>query len=197
MHWHVQRLTIDRPLAGNVSSAALGLPRHATRPTTAHASSCVSTNRHPNDACGRRVPAFSIKMDPAKGTIFVARLDRHNLLRPETAESLYFMWMLTRRKEYRRVAWRMFLSFRQHSRLPDGAYVSLADVFYNATDKDSIPVKYGGRYGRFRNGINAEMPSYWIGETLKYLFLIFQPPSRLPLDEWVFTTEAHPLRIFR
>ena len=39
------------------------------------------------------------------------------------------------------------------------------------------------------------MPSYWLAETLKYFWLTFQPPSLLPMDQWVFTTEAHPLRI--
>jgi hypothetical protein len=38
------------------------------------------------------------------------------------------------------------------------------------------------------------MPSYWLSETLKYLFLIFSDPvDVLPLDQWVFNTEAQPL----
>ncbi|KAK2957589.1 putative Mannosyl-oligosaccharide 1,2-alpha-mannosidase MNS2 [Blattamonas nauphoetae] len=38
------------------------------------------------------------------------------------------------------------------------------------------------------------MPSYWLGETLKYLYLCFTPPSTvLPLDIFVLTTEAQPI----
>lgn len=41
------------------------------------------------------------------------------------------------------------------------------------------------------------MQSFWLAETLKYLYLMFSPPSLLPLDQWVLNTEAHPLRIMR
>lgn len=39
------------------------------------------------------------------------------------------------------------------------------------------------------------MQSFFLAETLKYLYLLFSPPSVIPLDEWVFNTEAHPFRI--
>lgn len=39
------------------------------------------------------------------------------------------------------------------------------------------------------------MQSFFLAETLKYLYLLFSPPSVISLDEWVFNTEAHPLRI--
>lgn len=39
------------------------------------------------------------------------------------------------------------------------------------------------------------MQSFFLAETLKYLYLLFSPPSLISLDEWVFNTEAHPLRI--
>lgn len=35
-----------------------------------------------------------------------------------------------------------------------------------------------------------------IAETLKYLFLLFTDDDVIPLDEFVFTTEAHPLSRF-
>ena len=40
------------------------------------------------------------------------------------------------------------------------------------------------------------MQSFFLAETLKYLYLVFAPDDVIPLDEWVFNTEAHPLRIF-
>lgn len=39
------------------------------------------------------------------------------------------------------------------------------------------------------------MQSFFLAETLKYLYLLFSPSSLISLDEWVFNTEAHPLRI--
>jgi hypothetical protein len=41
------------------------------------------------------------------------------------------------------------------------------------------------------------MESFWLAETLKYFYLLFEDdPSVLPLDEWVFNTEAHPLPVW-
>ena len=36
------------------------------------------------------------------------------------------------------------------------------------------------------------MESFWIAETLKYLWLLYAEPSTLPLDKWVLSTDAHP-----
>ena len=37
--------------------------------------------------------------------------------------------------------------------------------------------------------------SFFLAETLKYLYLMFASNEEISLDEWVFNTEAHPLRI--
>ena len=42
-----------------------------------------------------------------------------------------------------------------------------------------------------------KMQTFWLAETLKYLFLLFSPSTTLPLDQWVFNTECHPLRAER
>jgi Glycosyl hydrolase family 47 len=36
-----------------------------------------------------------------------------------------------------------------------------------------------------------------VQETLKYLYLLFSPEELMPLDAYVFNTEAHPLRLPR
>ena len=41
------------------------------------------------------------------------------------------------------------------------------------------------------------MQSFWLAETLKYLWLIFASPDVISLDEWVLNTEAHPLPILK
>ena len=38
------------------------------------------------------------------------------------------------------------------------------------------------------------MPSYFLAETLKYLYLLFAPEETLDFDSVVFNTEAHPFR---
>jgi mannosidase alpha-like ER degradation enhancer 2 len=41
------------------------------------------------------------------------------------------------------------------------------------------------------------MPSYFLAETLKYLYLLFAPEGTLDLDAVVFNTEAHPFELRR
>ncbi|XP_047327383.1 mannosyl-oligosaccharide 1,2-alpha-mannosidase MNS1 [Impatiens glandulifera] len=97
-----------------------------------------------------------------------------NILRPETVESLFYLWRLTGNKTYQEWGWNIFQAFEKNSRIESG-YVGLKDV--NTGIKDNM------------------MQSFFLAETLKYLYLLFSPSSVIPLDEWVFNTEAHPLKI--
>ncbi|XP_077216664.1 mannosyl-oligosaccharide 1,2-alpha-mannosidase MNS1-like [Tasmannia lanceolata] len=97
-----------------------------------------------------------------------------NILRPETVESLVYLWRFTGNKTYQEWGWNIFQAFEKNSRI-DSGYVGLRDV--NTGDKDDM------------------MQSFFLAETLKYLYLLFSPPSFISFDEWVFNTEAHPLRI--
>jgi mannosyl-oligosaccharide alpha-1,2-mannosidase len=44
---------------------------------------------------------------------------------------------------------------------------------------------------------NDSQQSFFFAETLKYLYLIFEERDVISLDDYIFTTEAHPLRINR
>ena len=39
--------------------------------------------------------------------------------------------------------------------------------------------------------------SFFLAETLKYLYLLFSPNDVIPLSEFVLNTEAHPLRLIK
>ena len=54
--------------------------------------------------------------------------EAHNLLRPEMAESLFYMWRLTHESHYRDKGWRVFMAFKQHCRLPGGGYAAVRSV---------------------------------------------------------------------
>lgn len=55
--------------------------------------------------------------------------DRHNLQRPETVESLFYMWRITGEEMYRNWGWEMFQSFVVHTALEDdGGFTSIDDV---------------------------------------------------------------------
>ena len=104
---------------------------------------------------------------------------RHTLLRPETVESLFVLWRLTGDRAYREDGWRIFEAFEAHARVPSGGYAPVRDVTLR-------PPKLERR---------GKMESFFTAETLKYLYLLFGDGAQYPLDEYVFNTEAHPLRI--
>jgi hypothetical protein len=47
--------------------------------------------------------------------------DQHNLQRPETVESLFYMWRITGESMYRRWGWEMFKAFIKYTAVEDGA----------------------------------------------------------------------------
>ncbi|KAK7466256.1 mannosyl-oligosaccharide alpha-1,2-mannosidase [Stygiomarasmius scandens] len=104
--------------------------------------------------------------------------DAHYLLRPEIVESLFLAWRMTGDIKYRDYAWNIFQAVEKHCRLADGGYATVINV-------DSVPVVH-----------EDKQETFFLSETLKYLYLIFSDTSVLPLTEIVFNTEAHPLPVF-
>ncbi|XP_041346922.1 LOW QUALITY PROTEIN: endoplasmic reticulum mannosyl-oligosaccharide 1,2-alpha-mannosidase-like [Gigantopelta aegis] len=112
--------------------------------------------------------------------ITVKANDRHNLLRPETVESFFVLYRLTKDQRYREWGWKIFQAFEKYTKLPNGGYTSINNV------QDTQ-----------NPGYRDKMESFFLGETLKYFFLLFcDDDTVLSLDEWVFNTEAHPLPIW-
>ncbi|GAA5826010.1 hypothetical protein JCM5353_008995 [Sporobolomyces roseus] len=105
-------------------------------------------------------------------------IDARNILRPETVESLFVAYRTTGDPIYREWGWKIFEAFEKHCRLKEGGFASILDV-------DQLPVEYEDR-----------METFWLSETLKYLLLLFSEKDLIPLDQYVFNTEAHPLPIF-
>ena len=114
--------------------------------------------------------------------------DQRYMLRPETVESLYYMYVATGSEEYRKMAWAIFNSIRRYARLKTG-YATVEEV-----DSIEEEVVDGGDRPRHAD----QMESFFLAETLKYLYLIFadEPKRLLPLDRFVFNTEAHPLPVY-
>lgn len=98
-------------------------------------------------------------------------------LRPEYAESLFYMWRFTHDSKYRSWGWDMVNALVKHCKARAG--------FSGVTNVAST-----------KTGYNDQQESYFFAETLKYLFLLFADDAALDLNEWVFNTEAHPLPVF-
>ncbi|ORX54910.1 seven-hairpin glycosidase [Hesseltinella vesiculosa] len=107
--------------------------------------------------------------------------DRNYHLRPETVESLYVLYRLTGDQKYQEYAWEIFEAIEKNCKTPSG-YAAIMNV-------DWLP----GPQELERNQADS-MESFLLAETFKYLYLIFSPPDVISLDDYVFNTEAHPLR---
>lgn len=111
--------------------------------------------------------------------IFVKVNDAHNLLRPETVESLWYLYHLTRNHTYQDWGWRIFQAFEKYTKVEDGGYTTIDNV---KNTEDTRP--------------RDMMESFFLSETLKYFYLLFSDDqSVLALDKHVFNSEAHPLPI--
>jgi mannosyl-oligosaccharide alpha-1,2-mannosidase len=70
----------------------------------------------------------------------------------------------------------MYLSIEQATKA-QFSYSSIADVLQQNTLKSDAS------------------ESFWMAETLKYFYLMYSPMETVSLDEYVFSTEAHPFRM--
>jgi mannosyl-oligosaccharide alpha-1,2-mannosidase len=52
--------------------------------------------------------------------LIVKSNDAHNLLRPETIESLFVMYRVTRDEKWRDAGWKMFEAFEKHCKVDSG-----------------------------------------------------------------------------
>merc|ERR1719158_2552759 len=102
------------------------------------------------------------------------------ILRPETVESIFYMWRATHDPKYRQWGWEIFQAIEKHCKVPNGGgYAGITNVQTPSPSRDDM------------------MQSFFLAETLKYFYLLFSPDDVIPLDEYVFNTEAHPVKIFQ
>ncbi|XP_058473138.1 ER degradation-enhancing alpha-mannosidase-like protein 3 [Solea solea] len=97
-----------------------------------------------------------------------------HLLRPEFAESTYYLYKATGDPYYLRVGQSIVEKLNAYTRVPCG-FAAVQDV---------------------RTGAHEDrMDSFFLAEMFKYLYLLFSEKSQLPIDidDFIFTTEAHLL----
>lgn len=93
-------------------------------------------------------------------------------------ESLFFLYRTTGNIKYQEYAWSIVEAIEKNCKTQFG-YSALANVM-DASE-----------------GMTDHMPSHFLAETLKYLYLIFSPPEQVSLNEYLFTTQGHLVRISR
>ena len=93
-------------------------------------------------------------------------------LRPEIVESAYYLYKLTGKERYKEMGQEIFNDLMMYCRV-DAGFAHLKDV-------------------RTKEKSDA-MESFFLAETMKYLYLLLGPEHALDFDAVVFNTEAHPL----
>ncbi|KZW01083.1 seven-hairpin glycosidase, partial [Exidia glandulosa HHB12029] len=99
-------------------------------------------------------------------------------VRPEVFESAFYAFRATGDPKYTTFAANGIRAIRSYLNSTVG-YTTLRDVNQ-------------GKWSLDNQGNDLE--SFFFAEVMKYLYLIFDDPAHISLDEWVFNTEAHPLR---
>ncbi|KAJ7152111.1 seven-hairpin glycosidase [Mycena filopes] len=94
--------------------------------------------------------------------------------RPEVLESNFHAWRVTGDTKYLDRAAGAIASFNEYLTARAG-FAGLNDV----NDPSA--------------GLIDDMETFWFAEVLKYLYLTFDDPAHISLDDYVFNTECHPL----
>jgi len=94
-------------------------------------------------------------------------------LRPEIMESAYYLYYYTKDSRYLEMA-STFIGSLVHYCKTGSGYAALHSV--ETREKED------------------RMESYFLAETMKYLYLTFAPRETLDLNRVVFNTEAHPIQ---
>ncbi|SJL03895.1 related to Mannosyl-oligosaccharide alpha-1,2-mannosidase precursor [Armillaria ostoyae] len=97
------------------------------------------------------------------------------ILRPEVLESNFYAWRITGDTKYLDRAASAVDSFKN--------YLSAAVAYDGIYDVDSTS-----------SSKVDDMESFWFAEVLKYLYLTFDDPTNISIDDYVFNTEAHPFK---
>ncbi|KAF1837997.1 seven-hairpin glycosidase [Decorospora gaudefroyi] len=169
--------------AGIMPEVSHLLPCNST--STSTTSNCPWDPNAWHHAIRTRTSATAHEQDPLKNIAnlrlppgFTSIEDRRYILRPEAIESVFVLYRVTGEQQWQAAAWDMWTAIQRATDTEIGNS-ALVDV-----SADSPPRA-------------DSMESFWLAETLKYFYLTFSEPGLVSLDDWVFNTEAHPLRILK
>lgn len=124
------------------------------------------------ESCYKMWTHFGIEPDEFDYVTMKATNPKYHL-NPEIIESAYYLYYFTNDPRYLEMGKTFLESLIQYCKVDNG-YTSLLSV----ETKEKMDL----------------MDSYFLAETMKYLYLLFAPRETLDLSEVVFNTEAHPIR---
>uniref|UniRef100_A0A8C4GNA1 alpha-1,2-Mannosidase n=1 Tax=Dicentrarchus labrax TaxID=13489 RepID=A0A8C4GNA1_DICLA len=118
----------------------------------------------------------AFKFDSGLEAVAVRQNEKYYILRPEVIETYWYMWRFTHDPKYRQWGWEAAQAIDKYCRV-SGGFSGVKDVYSSNPTYDDV------------------QQSFFLAETLKYLYLLFSSDDLMPLESWVFNTEAHPLPV--
>jgi mannosyl-oligosaccharide alpha-1,2-mannosidase len=113
---------------------------------------------------------------PVNGDMEVPGNVAFYILRPEVAESLFYLSHITKDPIYSEWAYDLWEAIDQYCRV-DGGYGALRDV------------------RNVKSGVDDRMESFFYAELVKYLYMAIDPELQTDFLEYVYNTEAHPMSV--
>ncbi|XP_053566763.1 mannosyl-oligosaccharide 1,2-alpha-mannosidase IA [Bombina bombina] len=161
---------------GMFALGADGAPTDKTGHHTELAAEIARTCHESYDRTTMKLGPEAFRFDGGVEAIATRQNEKYYILRPEVIETYMYMWRFTHDPKYRQWGWEAVQALEKYCRV-EGGYSGVRDVYAAHPSHDDV------------------QQSFYLAETLKYLYLLFSDDDLLPLEHWIFNTEAHPLPI--
>ncbi|XP_034383034.1 mannosyl-oligosaccharide 1,2-alpha-mannosidase IA [Cyclopterus lumpus] len=163
---------------GMIALGADGAPGDKTGHQMEQAAEIARTCHESYARTALKLGPEAFRFDGGVEAIATRQNEKYFILRPEVIETYMYMWRFTHDPKYREWGWEAVQALEQHCKV-EGGYSGVRDVYASTPNHDDV------------------QQSFYLAETLKYLYLLFSDDDHLPFDHWVFNTEAHPLPVIR
>lgn len=161
---------------GMFALGADGAPEDKTGHHIELAAEIARTCHESYDRTTMKLGPEAFRFDGGVEAIATRQNEKYYILRPEVIETYMYMWRFTHDPKYRQWGWEAVQALEKYCRV-EGGYSGVRDVYSAHPNHDDV------------------QQSFYLAETLKYLYLLFSDDDLLPLEHWIFNTEAHPLPI--
>ncbi|KAM7368411.1 hypothetical protein PAMP_014633 [Pampus punctatissimus] len=163
---------------GMIALGADGAPNDKTGHQMEQAAEIARTCHESYTRTALKLGPEAFRFDGGVEAIATRQNEKYFILRPEVIETYMYMWRFTHDPKYREWGWEAVQALEQHCKV-EGGYSGVRDVYASAANHDDV------------------QQSFYLAETLKYLYLLFSDDDHIPFEHWVFNTEAHPLPVIK
>uniref|UniRef100_A0A673ZSJ9 alpha-1,2-Mannosidase n=1 Tax=Salmo trutta TaxID=8032 RepID=A0A673ZSJ9_SALTR len=170
---------------GMIALGADGAPEDKTGHQMEQASEIARTCHESYARTTLKLGPEAFRFDGGVEAIATRQNEKYFILRPEVIETYMYMWRLTHDPKYREWGWEAVQALEKHCRV-EGGYSGVRDVYASSPNHDDVQQNPLLTHSKLSLSLS-----------LRYLYLLFSDDDHLPLEHWVFNTEAHPLPVIK